>query len=400
MFLILRNRNFLLVWLGQVLSQAGTRMYQIAIMWWMLTTMNGKGSELAYFLIISSLPSLLFVKHIGNLIEKVDSKKIFLFAELSGFLTILGVIYLIHLGLFSIVLALITGFLLSLYQAFIDPTLFKSVPELCPKEDSTMAVAFITSTQSLANFAGAILGALLIEMLGIIGVTAINGISYLLCVLFIFRVRFSPMVAADDSSGTYENLKTFELLNRMPLIKKILFGFGLANFFLNPILITLPVYTKNALNENASILGMLEGALWIGILIGGFVSKYVNIFNNNPIKIVMGALLLQGLMLFASGMIIHTLFFITILLWIGLLLGIINVKIIDYFQRNVNEAYRGRFFAILQAVITFTFPIAYFLFGHLIDHILINQICMIQATGLLFVGIYFYLLGKMNRAIA
>src|SRR3989339_1463918 len=139
MFLILRNRNFLLVWLGQVLSQAGTRMYQIAIMWWMLTTMNGKGSELAYFLIISSLPSLLFVKHIGNLIEKVDSKKIFLFAELSGFLTILGVIYLIHLGLFSIVLALITGFLLSLYQAFIDPTLFKSVPELCPKEDSTMA---------------------------------------------------------------------------------------------------------------------------------------------------------------------------------------------------------------------------------------------------------------------
>jgi len=54
MFLILRNRNFLLVWLGQVLSQAGTRMYQIAIMWWMLTTMNGKGSELAYFLIISS----------------------------------------------------------------------------------------------------------------------------------------------------------------------------------------------------------------------------------------------------------------------------------------------------------------------------------------------------------
>ena len=137
---------------------------------------------------------------------------------------------------------------------------------------------------------------------------------------------------------------------------------------------------------------MLEGALWVGLLIGGFLSKYINISNNNPIKIVMYALIVQGLLLFTSGIIIHTLYFSMVLLMMGLLLGIINVKIIDYFQQNVQESYRGRFFAILQAVITFTFPIAYFLFGHLIDHILINQICMIQAIGLVAVGIYFYFL--------
>jgi len=371
-------------------------MYQIAIMWWMLTTMNGKGSELAYFLIISSLPSLLFVKKIGNIIEKVNSKKIFLYAELSGFITILGVVYLIHLGMFSIPMALTAGFLLSLYQAFIDPTLFKSVPELCHPDDSTMAVAFITSTQSLANFAGAILGAVLIETLGVINVTALNGLSYLLCVLFILGVKFTSSLKANESQGPYENLKTFELLSRMPLIKKILIGFGLANFFLNPILITLPVYTKNALGENASILGVLEGALWVGLLIGGFLSKYINISSNNPMKIVMYALSVQGLLLFSSGIIIHTIYFTSVLLIMGLLLGIINVKIIDYFQQNVLESYRGRFFAILQAVITFTFPIAYFLFGHLIDYIQINKICMIQASGLVVIGIYFYFLDKKN----
>jgi hypothetical protein len=34
---IFRNRNFLLLWLSQVISQAGSKMFQIGIFWWILS---------------------------------------------------------------------------------------------------------------------------------------------------------------------------------------------------------------------------------------------------------------------------------------------------------------------------------------------------------------------------
>ena len=46
----------------------------------------------------------------------------------------------------------IVGAIIAICQAFIAPTLAKCVPELVDKEDIEGAVAFETSTQSMANF--------------------------------------------------------------------------------------------------------------------------------------------------------------------------------------------------------------------------------------------------------
>ncbi|MEK7745451.1 MAG: hypothetical protein AAB576_02185, partial [Elusimicrobiota bacterium] len=39
--LLLRDRDMLLVWSGQSLSQAGTRLYQIALAWWIVSRGGG-----------------------------------------------------------------------------------------------------------------------------------------------------------------------------------------------------------------------------------------------------------------------------------------------------------------------------------------------------------------------
>lgn len=209
--IIFRNSNFLFVWLGQVLSQAGTRMYQIAIIWWMLTEMGGGGKEIAYFMIILSLPSMLLVKKIGNIIERSNSKKVFLISEVLGFITVTAVIGLVYQSKFTIIYALIAGFLLAVFQAFIDPTLLKSVPELCKEEDTTSAVAFISSTQALSNFGGAILGAFLIELVGLLGVTIINGVSYLLCAFFLLFVSFNKSKGGEDEDVPFKNIRPWTL---------------------------------------------------------------------------------------------------------------------------------------------------------------------------------------------
>ncbi|MBX9767834.1 MAG: hypothetical protein K2X47_11230, partial [Bdellovibrionales bacterium] len=69
--LIFTNSFFGRVWLTQVLSQSGIRMYQIAVVWWIVQTQGLlAGRWLALFAIVSALPPVLFSKWIG---AKVDS---------------------------------------------------------------------------------------------------------------------------------------------------------------------------------------------------------------------------------------------------------------------------------------------------------------------------------------
>ena len=53
------NKNFLLLWFGQAISQIGNRIYVMALAWYIVAVMNSPGKMIVLF-IISSLPSLLF----------------------------------------------------------------------------------------------------------------------------------------------------------------------------------------------------------------------------------------------------------------------------------------------------------------------------------------------------
>ena len=54
-----RNPDFLLIWAGQVLSQSGGRMYQMAMIWWLLAgKSDASGTLVGTFMVMTALPSL------------------------------------------------------------------------------------------------------------------------------------------------------------------------------------------------------------------------------------------------------------------------------------------------------------------------------------------------------
>ncbi|MYT21048.1 MFS transporter, partial [Streptomyces sp. SID7760] len=57
-------------------------------------------------------------------------------------------------------------------QAFFDPCLTTSVPELVDDADIEAATGFELSTQSLASLGGALLGALVVDAAGVAGLAA------------------------------------------------------------------------------------------------------------------------------------------------------------------------------------------------------------------------------------
>lgn len=387
--LILRNPDVLRIWLGQVLSQMGTRMYQIAVAWW-LVTRGGEsaGKDVGLFMVAGALPSLLFVKPIGAMAQGISPKKILIASDLVAFLVALAAAALVAIDYFGFWGALIAGFFLALCQACFDPALNIAVAEAAAPEDMEEAVAFQSSTQSLASFAGAMAGALLIERIGVAGVALVNAASFLVSAGLTSRLisKGARAAPAEKTSGrsSEENLPA----SQERFIKRLLLGFGMTNFFATPVLVVLPLYVRDTLQGSSSLLGFLEAGLWLGLVAGTFLSKKLE--TQNIVRLGSFCLFTLGVCLFFPGLVPNAGFYFVSLAAGGFALGINNVKFVTLFQELVPPANKGRFFASLQATISFTFPVAYFLFGLLLDSMIPPWVCLIQGAGVITVAAYFF----------
>ena len=394
--LILRNRNMFLIWSGQVLSQIGTRMYQIALAWWIVST-GGGGKEVGLFMVAGALPALLFVKIIGRVVDHRRSRSVLIACDLGAFAVTFLVVLLFRAERLGLAGACVAGFCLALAQAFFDPALSKAVAEAAAAEDLEAAVAFQSSTQSLASFTGAMAGALLIDRIGILGVIVLNALSFLvsaganLCL----DLRSAPRPCAKPDEDTPS---VWAALGDTPWLKKVLLGFGCVNFFLTPILVVLPLYVKISLGGTATWLGVLEAAIWLGILAGTFGSKRFST-DSVPGVLRLGAacMLLLGASLILPGVFVHAGIFFVALFCAGCCVGVNNVKFVTLFQERVRPELKGRFFALMQALLSFTFPAAFFIFGLLAEIMAPPKVCLIQAFGVLALSGYFLRLSQTTE---
>jgi len=158
---------------------------------------------------------------------------------------------------------------------------------------------------------------------------------------------------------------------------------------------TLPLYTKQTLAASPTVLGMLEASLWIGLVVGSFSTGIVA-FVKSTIRVGALCVFAGGLSLSVPGLIVDRTVYLAMLFCAGLSLGINNVKFVSLFQTVVPSEIKGRFFALMQALISFTFPISYFAFGCLADVVSPPRVCLIQGIGIMILSGFFLHLARFE----
>jgi MFS family permease len=374
-----------LVWLGQALSQMGTRMYQIALIWWLAVHAGAAGGRAAgLFMVASALPSLLLVKAIGRIIDRGPVRPVLVRCDLLSALVVSCVAAALRYGLLGIASACFAGLAVAALAACFDPALNKAVAELAPPDELPEAVAWQSSTQSLASFAGAMAGAVLIDRIGLTGVAVVNAASFLVSAAC---NAVLPLRAAAAGKTHAPARAGWAILSCAPALKRVLIGFGFVNFFMTPILVTLPLYTARVLHAPASTLGRLEAALWLGLLSGTLSAGR----RRSAAALRTGAVCMAviGSCFILPGIFAGKTLLAASLCAAGAALGVNNVTFMALFQEKVPGALKGRFFALLQAVIGFTFPAAYLLSGVLLDGIGPLNVLLAQGLGILGLSVYF-----------
>ena len=70
---IIKNKNFIFLWIGHLISHAGDAVYAIALPW-LILDMTGSKMQTALVLINAYLPALIFGLSAGVLVDKYNRK--------------------------------------------------------------------------------------------------------------------------------------------------------------------------------------------------------------------------------------------------------------------------------------------------------------------------------------
>ncbi len=258
MDLLRRNASFRRVWLGQVLSQGGSKAYVINLLWWVITRpLDGVTPAVASggLLIAAALPPILLVKPIGRLVSRYPAKTLMVTAEVCGAALIAVVFGLAALDSLPLWLLYVLTALAAVCQGVVDPALTKSVTELVDPADVEAAVAFEASTQSMAFFIGTALGATMTGAIGFQAALVVNIVSYLASAACTAGAVFRAPAAASDAVSVVAPAAGAGAASTEMGVKRLLQAFAAANLFLFPLFLLLPLYVKDVLRLSVVTLG-------------------------------------------------------------------------------------------------------------------------------------------------
>ncbi|KJY42927.1 major facilitator superfamily protein [Streptomyces sp. NRRL B-1568] len=381
--LVLRNRAFGIVWLGQVLTQAAVRMFQVGVSWWLVAyaVTGGRGLASGLFMAVSTLPAVALAPVVARAVARFAHNALLRTAAATAGTAAAALAAWAYTSGLPLAAAYAATLALAACQAFFDPCLTTSVPELVDDEDIEAATGFELSTQSLASLGGALLGALIVDRAGVAGLAAGCAAAYALAAALIATVRFrTPAEAPAEGAGEPEGRRTLRgILAGLPYVRRILICFTAANLFTTAVFVVIPLYTKSVLGDGGGTIALLEASLGTGTLIGSFTGARVP---GRPTTLGSCLLGVMALALALPGLFAGRYVLAGALVAAGWCVGVIGVRFVALFQRLVPAADKPGFFAVMQAVLGATFPVASLLFGLLGDHLSAQTLCLIQAAGL------------------
>ncbi|MFE1793357.1 MFS transporter [Streptomyces sp. NPDC059525] len=381
--LVLRNRAFGAVWLGQVLTQAAVRMFQVGTAWWIVAYAvdDARGLASGLFMAACTLPAVALAPVVASAVARFVHRSVLrTAAALAGGASGALALWASGGGL-PLAAVYAAGLALAACQAFFDPCLTTSVPELVDDADIETATGFELSTQSLAGLGGALLGALTVDRAGVAGLASGCAAAYLGAALLVASARFRTVGpgAVADAPAPSRPRPLRRILAELPYVRRILVCFTAANLFTAAVFVVIPLYTRSVLAGGGGTVALLEASLGTGTLVGAFTGARMP---GRPTVAGAYGLGLMALALALPGLLTHRAAVMGCLVVAGWCAGAVSVRFVALFQRLVPAADKPGFFAVMQAVLGASVPVASLAFGLAGDFVSPQVLCLVQGVGL------------------
>lgn len=391
---IFQNRAYFLYFIGRTVSWIGNSM-QFIVNSWLALALTGEIYSIAFVLIASSLPGIIFSPTIGFFVDRVDRKWLAAAMDIFSALVLCIIIFLWYLKLLQVWHLYILSFLL----AFADTVYAPSTTGLIRETVSLDELLYANTTSGMALQIGGIIGAglggIIIALTSPIIVVIINMVSFLFaagCIIGMRRGYFLP----STTIAKFKSLKMYvtDIHDGLLFIRDhndITIKY-LMMFFISATLYTLNVliapFTKNILHVGASGFGYMEVVFALGAIVSNSLLPIsTQKFGNGKI-ITTGLCCISGsLFLLATSQNLLTAlvsyFLLGAMFQIGVLLG-------TRVQEAIPSNYQGRVYSTFNTISSLLSLIIFFCMGFLADVFSLRWLYGFQGVLLIIAGVLAY----------
>ena len=400
------RRNVGLFLAGKAVSQSGSALYTFAAGWYVLAQ-TGSAATFGLTLALGILPMVLVMPLAGILADRLNRKRMVVGMDALNGLWFLGMgvyaaVYGLSLGAVYAT-AVVTTVLTTLFSVSLEASKLALVSEgrLMSLNASSRVV------ESVVSVAGPVFGGLVYAWIGVEAFLWINGLSFLLSAVSESWMRYEGAgvraevgavaeagAGADGGAGIWRSLGSdfsegLRLVWGDAGLRSLAWRLMAINFFIGfCVSVPLPYVLHRALDGGEKVLGLVQGASPVGVILGALLIGRLKWGVDRAMKAagvalvasfvilggLMGVMEWQGVTVGAAG----AAGLLGAYAWMGLipgmlLLGIgiawIDLPLMYYFQLAVPERMKGRVLSVVMSLAKLVLPVALLGAGVLVGYV-------------------------------
>jgi MFS family permease len=265
----LRARNFRLLWVGLIVSNAGSQMQSVAQGYIIYYVLTHSPFWLGMASLAFAVPMVAFPLIGGAIADRVDKLTLLKVTQTGQLLSAAVLTLVTWSGNINVWWILATSFVGATFLAADNPARQALLPELVAREDLISAAALNGSAYTGAALIGPALGGFLLGILGPTWLFALNTSSFaaVLAALFLMRgVHSAPHAAAVPIRQGIGQLAGYVKQTR--LVALLLVLSAATGFFGRSYLPLTPAFARDLLHVDGRGLGLMYAAPGLGALLG------------------------------------------------------------------------------------------------------------------------------------
>ncbi|EEL81378.1 Permease [Bacillus cereus AH1271] len=390
---ILKNRNFLLLFLGRIFTNIGDSLYYVAAMW-LVYKLSGNPfyPGLAGFLTL--LPSALqFLT--GPFVDRWSIKNTLVITQVLQCMLILIIPITHYFDLLTVQLLLIIMPIVAFIEQFAYPAQSKALPLLLHKTQLLKGNSLFSFAYQGIDLICTTLSGILVALLGAITLYVIDSFTFAITAILFFSLKMPKQAETNTSLSTkqyFSDLKEgFSIVFRS-LMGVFLIGSVVANFSIGMTMAILPSFADSL--GGVKSYGFFLAAISAGSLLGALFSSWVGKRNVGRVSII-------G---FATGAIFWFLSTIVPVQWLSIFLfglawipiGATNILFATISQIVIPNQYIGRINSVMRSMGTIAMPFGSLIGGYAANVFSSQLIFALASIGILFISLVWLLHPKLR----
>jgi MFS family permease len=264
---VLGRRNFLPYFIGNLLSNCGTWLQNIAQSL-LIYRLTGSAFMVGVVNFAQFAGVVLLAPWTGSAADHYDRKRLIILTQAGSMLVVGALAVLAATGRDTVPVVLALALLLGLITAFVTPALQAILPSLVSRDDMGAAIAMNSVTFNLSRAVGPVLGAVIVARLGIAWAFALNAGSYAALVIGILLVH--PRAQPPRPARRPRLRESLRLVRDDRELALLLAAVASVSITMDPVNTLGPVFATRLFHRPDTVAGVLIGAFGAGAVLASF----------------------------------------------------------------------------------------------------------------------------------